>query len=158
MELNACLLLTPGAAIPSRRVATLKKTCRRQLLMQQQNADISQLYEVDLEQQLEMVHMSFLRNIETIRTWKDALENPSSLTGRESPMLNFFSDAASRQTFYQTLQSILCCTYSLEQNHREALTQHFKSTQYGSKDMPIGDDNYLLLRSRIRDFSILNKS
>lgn len=58
-------------------------------------------------------------------------------------------DGSGRNTFYNSIHQIMECVLSLEQTH----IKHFDQIQYGSKDMPIGDDNYLLLNSRMRDYT-----
>ncbi|KHJ47441.1 PH domain protein [Trichuris suis] len=134
-------------------VALMKRTCERQWLNIQQASDCSQLFEIDAEQQLENIHLTLLRYIETFRSWKDFFENQRSTLTQEFPMLQLFSEPTIRQVTLQSLQSILCCTYTLEEKHSLALANHFKQVKYGSKDLPIGDDNYLLLRSRLRKYA-----
>ncbi|CDW55477.1 ras gtpase activating protein gap; gtpase activat or protein for ras gtpase [Trichuris trichiura] len=134
-------------------VALMKKTCQRQWLNIQQASDCSQLFEIDAEQQLENIHLTLLRYIETFRSWKDFFENQRSTLPQELPLLQLFNEPTIRQVTLQSLQSILCCTYTLEEKHSLALVNHFKQVKYGSKDLPIGDDNYLLLRSRLRKYA-----
>lgn len=48
-------------------------------------------------------------------------------------------------------ETLLRITFGLETAHSAAIESYFRETKYGSKDLPIGDDNYLLLKSRMRD-------
>lgn len=60
----------------------LKRACKRQCLAQQQiTENAAQLYEIDIEQQLEAVHMIFLDNFEVLQEWKGLLQFGHALNG-----------------------------------------------------------------------------
>ncbi len=60
------------------------------------------------------------------------------------------SEACTR--LHSSLSAVLRCTFTLEQAHREAALRYLRQIRYGSKDNPIGDENYLLLKSRMKDY------
>ncbi|XP_003371369.1 conserved hypothetical protein [Trichinella spiralis] len=137
-------------------MAALKKACRRQQLALKQINDACQYYEIDIEQQLENIHLAFLRHIETVRAWKEASSGKSEDERQDVYTLTGCSDEISSQVLHDSIQAVLACTYTLEQGHRAALVKYLRQMKYGSKDLPIGDDNYLLLRSRIREYASIS--
>ncbi|KRX96990.1 Ras GTPase-activating protein 2, partial [Trichinella pseudospiralis] len=137
-------------------MAALKKACRRQQLALKQINDACQYYEIDIEQQLENIHLAFLRHIETVRAWKEASNGKSQDERQDVYTLTGCSDEISSQVLHDSIQAVLACTYTLEQGHRAALVKYLRQMKYGSKDLPIGDDNYLLLRSRIREYASIS--
>ncbi|KRY72513.1 Ras GTPase-activating protein 3 [Trichinella pseudospiralis] len=138
------------------QMAALKKACRRQQLALKQINDACQYYEIDIEQQLENIHLAFLRHIETVRAWKEASNGKSQDERQDVYTLTGCSDEISSQVLHDSIQAVLACTYTLEQGHRAALVKYLRQMKYGSKDLPIGDDNYLLLRSRIREYASIS--
>lgn len=80
-------------------------------------------------------------------------DSPSNVANFEGHLANV--DAAGRDAFYESLVGTLDCIVALEKKHINHM-KHFEQMQYGSKDMPIGDDNYLLLGSRMRDYAIVH--
>ncbi|KRY72517.1 Ras GTPase-activating protein 3 [Trichinella pseudospiralis] len=138
------------------KMAALKKACRRQQLALKQINDACQYYEIDIEQQLENIHLAFLRHIETVRAWKEASNGKSQDERQDVYTLTGCSDEISSQVLHDSIQAVLACTYTLEQGHRAALVKYLRQMKYGSKDLPIGDDNYLLLRSRIREYASIS--
>jgi len=133
-------------------IATLQRACKRQRLTQLQlTENAAQMYEIDLDQQLETIHMIFLENLEVLRAWKESLgcgePLPQNIATYDGHLANV--DASGHDAFYSSIVRILECVEALELKH----IKHFEQIQYGSKDMPISDDNYLLLGSRMRDYA-----
>jgi hypothetical protein len=59
---------------------------------------------------------------------------------------------------YSTVQTVLHGTLMLEKAHRDAIFRYLNQIKLGTGtiDNPIGDDNYLLLKSRMKDLAQLD--
>uniref|UniRef100_A0A1B6DS32 PH domain-containing protein n=1 Tax=Clastoptera arizonana TaxID=38151 RepID=A0A1B6DS32_9HEMI len=58
------------------------------------------------------------------------------------------------QSCFKTLTALRDTVYTLEQEHRSYLRSIAREMKYGSKQAPIGDDNYLLLSGRISSLDL----
>lgn len=96
----------------------------------------------------------------------DALDGSSAIPDGEAPLPPVVCDSpeddapesstaqsAIRERFSKSLQTVLLGTMVLEKAHRDAVFRYMKQMRYGSIDNPIGDDNYLLLKSRMKDLT-----
>ena len=55
------------------------------------------------------------------------------------------------EIIFNELESINNCRYTIERAHHDAVKRYYSqlSTRTGTRDNPIGDDNYLWLKSRV---------
>uniref|UniRef100_A0A914WMZ1 PH domain-containing protein n=1 Tax=Plectus sambesii TaxID=2011161 RepID=A0A914WMZ1_9BILA len=163
---NSIYLQASNGVEMSDWLAAIQKQCRRQLMVARQTTQLSQLYDVEIDRELEAVHMSFLEHAETLKHWNNAMEGSLAIPEGESPLPAMLSDSseedvpesstaqsAIRERFSKSLQSVLLGTMVLEKAHRDAVFRYLKQMRYGSIDNPIGDDNYLLLKSRMKDLT-----
>jgi hypothetical protein len=96
----------------------------------------------------------------------DALDGSTAIPEGEAPLPSVLTvttdddlpetstaQSAVRERFAKSLQTVLLGTMVLEKAHRDAVFRYMKQIHYGSIDNPIGDDNYLLLKSRMKDLT-----
>ena len=113
-----------------------------------------------------MRHFSVLVKCVVDDLLADALDGSAAIPEGEAPLPAILAVAtdddapetstaqsAVRERFAKSLQTVLLGTMVLEKAHRDAVFRYMKQMRYGSIDNPIGDDNYLLLKSRMKDLT-----
>ncbi|XP_069689652.1 ras GTPase-activating protein 3 isoform X2 [Periplaneta americana] len=113
---------------------------------------------LDPDRELQRIHSLFIAHMERLDKLKDACECQAVYTGDICFMPNFIIEDV--QSCFKTLTQLRETAYILEQEHRSYLRSLARETKYGSKQAPIGDDNYLLLAARVGrlDNSMLRKT
>ncbi|XP_026276924.1 GTPase-activating protein [Frankliniella occidentalis] len=95
---------------------------------------------LDPDRELQRIHSLVISNI-------DRLENLVVASGDTNLLSSFMIEE--KHSFSTTLKQLQDTIFSLEQEHRTYLRSVARETKYGSKQAPIGDDNYLLLAARV---------
>ncbi|MCP9262942.1 Ras GTPase-activating protein gap-1 [Dirofilaria immitis] len=134
-------------------IVQIQKQRKRQLMIALRTNESNDAFEIDTERELEAIHAILYENAETLKQWKNILEERKfrpdihvyQLKNNENP-------EQAKQLFYSSLQEILRTTLLIEKSHDEIVNRFVKQIRYGkgTRELPIGDDNYLLLKSRFR--------
>ncbi|XP_046990174.1 GTPase-activating protein isoform X1 [Schistocerca americana] len=113
---------------------------------------------LDPDRELQRIHSLFITHMAKVESLKESCECQAVYTGDLCFLPNFVIEDV--QSCFKTLTQICEAAYELEQEHRNYLRSLARETKYGSKQAPIGDDNYLLLAASFgrMDNSILRKT
>ncbi|EJD75727.1 CBR-GAP-1 protein [Loa loa] len=138
-------------------IVQIQKQRKRQLMIALRTSESNDAFEIDTERELEAIHAILYENAETIKQWKNVLEGTEIPNGHscipsalQDQLKNSENPEQAKQLFYSSLQEILHSTLLIEKSHDEILNRFIKQIRYGkgTRELPIGDDNYLLLKSR----------
>ncbi|XP_067014375.2 ras GTPase-activating protein 3 isoform X2 [Anabrus simplex] len=102
---------------------------------------------LDPDRELQRIHSLFIAHMDRLETLKDACECQAVYTGDICFLPSFVIEDV--QSCFKTLTHLQEVAFTLEQEHRSYLRSLARETKYGSKQAPIGDDNYLLLAARV---------
>ncbi|MFH4976605.1 hypothetical protein AB6A40_003314 [Gnathostoma spinigerum] len=147
-----------SAAEMNEWIVQIQKQRKRNLLSFYRISEASNVCEIDAERELEAIHMTLYEYAETLKNWKNALEGVEQSENAKLPkylenMLKSCEDPdAVRRVFLSNLEDLLHGTLLVENTHRNVVN-HFLSqirNERGSRDAQIGDENYLLLKSRFQ--------
>ncbi|XP_021930009.1 GTPase-activating protein isoform X2 [Zootermopsis nevadensis] len=103
---------------------------------------------LDPDRELQRIHSLFIANMDKLTRLRSACECQAVYTGDICFMTNFIIEDV--QSCFKTVNQLIEALCTLEQKHRSYLRLLARETKYGSKQAPIGDDNYLLLAARVR--------
>uniref|UniRef100_A0AAF5PKN7 Ras-GAP domain-containing protein n=3 Tax=Wuchereria bancrofti TaxID=6293 RepID=A0AAF5PKN7_WUCBA len=140
-------------------IVQIQKQRKRQLMIALRTSESNDAFEIDTERELEAIHAILYENAETLKQWKNTLEgteipvgHPCIPSALQDQLKNSENPEQAKQLFYSTLQEILHSTLLIEKSHDEIVNRFIKQIRYGkgTRELPIGDDNYLLLKSRFR--------
>ncbi|KAB7493725.1 Ras GTPase-activating protein 3 [Armadillidium nasatum] len=104
--------------------------------------------QIDSDKEMERIFSLLSQSVEKLKKLQNACEVSVSLNSNEVRELSidgFVIDDPS--VAFKSLTSILSCMKELEQRHKVHQNTLLRTTRYGSKQAPIGDDNYLILAS-----------
>uniref|UniRef100_F1KVG0 Ras GTPase-activating protein gap-1 n=1 Tax=Ascaris suum TaxID=6253 RepID=F1KVG0_ASCSU len=140
-------------------IVQIQKQRKRQLMIALRTTEPSELFEIDTERELETIHMALYEHAETLKHWKNALEGTEIPEG-QPPLPRALQDQLNecenpeeaKMCFYSTIQDILHGTLLIEKAHRDVVNTFMSQIRSGkgTRELPIGDDNYLLLKSRFQ--------
>ncbi|XP_023709335.1 GTPase-activating protein isoform X3 [Cryptotermes secundus] len=117
-------------------------------------SDVSQGLEVGLQmdldpdRELQRIHSLFIAHMDRLDRLRSACECQAVYTGDMCFLPSFIIEDV--QSCFKMLNQLRETVFNLEQEHRSYLKLLTRETKYGSKQAPIGDDNYLLLAARVR--------
>ncbi|OZC10228.1 PH domain protein [Onchocerca flexuosa] len=140
-------------------IVQIQKQRKRQLMIALRTNESNDAFEIDTERELEAIHAIIYENAETLKQWKNILEgaeiptvHPCIPSALQDQLKNNENPEQAKQLFYSSLQEILHSTLLIEKSHNEIVNRFIKQIRYGkgTRELPIGDDNYLLLKSRFR--------
>lgn len=94
---------------------------------------------IDSDREVEKIHSLFLNYMEKLEAMQDACASQEVYSGEDQPYQPYIEDTKS---CFKTLNQILKCVISLEQEHLQYRKQKQRNTVIGSIDAPIGDENY----------------
>ncbi|XP_014677498.1 PREDICTED: ras GTPase-activating protein 3-like [Priapulus caudatus] len=99
---------------------------------------------IDVDREIERIHSLFVENMEKLERMLEACESQAVYMGdrRVRPDIN----VEDPKSCFETLNDIISHVIRLEQEHKQHQKALFQCTKYGSKQAPIGDDNYLMMR------------
>ncbi|KAK7869883.1 hypothetical protein R5R35_006686 [Gryllus longicercus] len=101
---------------------------------------------LDPDRELQRIHSLFISHMDRLEALTNACECQAVYTGDICFMPSFVIEDV--QSCFKTLSLVMETAYKLEQEHRSYQRSLARETKYGSKQAPIGDDNYLLLAGR----------
>ncbi|XP_064614886.1 ras GTPase-activating protein 3-like isoform X2 [Liolophura sinensis] len=96
--------------------------------------------DIDIDREIEKIHSLFLTNREKLEALQDACASQEVYSGDTEPMPLVHIDDT--KTCFETLNEILKCVISLEQEHMQYKKMVQKQTVIGSEETPISEDNY----------------
>jgi len=113
---------------------------------------------LDPDRELQRIHSLFIAHNDRLDRLRSACECQAVYTGDICFLPNFIIEDV--PSCFKMLNQLRETVFTLEQEHRSYLRLLARETKYGSKQAPIGDDNYLLLAARVRrlDSSQLRKT
>lgn len=112
---------------------------------------------VDSETELARLHCLTIAHMDRLENVMRACECQAVYTGDICFLPSSVIEDV--QSCFKTLTALRDAAITLEQEHRAYLRSIARETKYGSKQAPIGDDNYLLLAGRVAmDTGSLRKS
>nr|CAD7579681.1 unnamed protein product [Timema californicum] len=113
---------------------------------------------LDPDREFQRIHSLLVTHMDRLDKLKDACECQAVYTGDVCFLPSFVIEDV--QSCFHTLTAVRDVVFCLEQEHRSYLRSVARETKYGSKQAPIGDDNYLLLAARVGrlDTSFLKKT
>ncbi|KAE9545143.1 hypothetical protein AGLY_000686 [Aphis glycines] len=109
------------------------------------SVDHIQTSSVDVDRELSRIHALCVTHIDRFDSVLKACECKAVYPGDRLCLPILIEDP---KTTFITLSTLREIIYTLEQEHRTVLRTIARETKYGSKQAPIGDDNYLLLAGR----------
>ncbi|KHN73981.1 Ras GTPase-activating protein gap-1 [Toxocara canis] len=140
-------------------IVQIQKQRKRQLMIALRTTEPSELFEIDTERELEAIHMTLYEHAETLKHWKNALEGTEIPEGHpplpralQEQLEECENPEEAKMCFYSTIQDVLHGTLLIEKAHRDVVNTFMNQIRSGkgTRDLPIGDDNYLLLKSRFQ--------
>ncbi|KAG8270925.1 Ras GTPase-activating protein 2 [Homalodisca vitripennis] len=102
---------------------------------------------VDTETELARLHSLIITHIDRLENVMQACECQAVYTGDICFLPSSMIEDV--QSCFKTLTALREAAFVLEQEHRAYLRSIARETKYGSKQAPIGDDNYLVLAGRL---------
>ncbi|RZF38857.1 hypothetical protein LSTR_LSTR015632 [Laodelphax striatellus] len=102
---------------------------------------------IDAEREFARLQALTIANMDRLENVMTACECQAVYTGDICYLPNSVIEDV--QSCFKTLKQLREAALNLEQEHRAYLRRVARETKYGSKQAPIGDDNYLLLAGRI---------
>ncbi|CAL4121498.1 unnamed protein product, partial [Meganyctiphanes norvegica] len=107
---------------------------------------------IDTDREVERIHSLVLENMDRLEQLQIACEiagNNKTNSGEMSFGGVVLEDPVASAT---ALSQVIDAVCNLNQEHKNYERRRLRSTRYGSKQAPIGDDNYLLLASSLAKF------
>ncbi|ETN82650.1 hypothetical protein NECAME_01935 [Necator americanus] len=133
---------------------------RSRLKRRTTRGDLRDLYEGDIEREMESLHVLLAENAETLAHWRVHLESEEPLPEHCPPLPKSLDGSmyegaermAHRKTLSQTIAATIAATHELEKRHEESVAVYIKQMNQGpgTRENPIGEDNYLLLKRNLR--------
>ncbi|VDK56812.1 unnamed protein product [Anisakis simplex] len=152
-------LQAPSVCEMNEWIVQIQKQRKRQLLIAMRSTEPTEIFEIDVERELEAVHMTFYQNAETLKHWKNFFEGTEIPQG-EAPFPRALQDLlnesenpeGARTCMLSTIEDVLHGTLMIEKAHRDIIDKFMNQIRdgKGTRELPIGDDNYLLLKSRLQ--------
>ncbi|XP_063224525.1 GTPase-activating protein isoform X2 [Bacillus rossius redtenbacheri] len=102
---------------------------------------------LDPDRELQRIHSLVMSHMDRLELRKDACETQAVYTGDICFLPSFVIEDV--KSCFKTLTALQEAVLSLEREHRSYLRLLARETRYGSKQAPIGDNNYLLLAARM---------
>ncbi|KAK8400325.1 hypothetical protein O3P69_003195 [Scylla paramamosain] len=107
---------------------------------------------IDSDREMERLESLLVDNLASLKKLHNMCENAAMYgTTQEVTIGGVILEHPSRT--FQSLHSLIASVIQLQQEHRSHQRRMFHSVRYGSKQAPIGDDNYLLLASKFDNSS-----
>lgn len=103
---------------------------------------------LDPDRELQRIHSLFIAHMERLERLRSACECQAVYTGDICFLPSFIIEDV--PSCFKMVNQLSETVFTLEQEHRSYLRLLARETKYGSKQAPIGDDNYLLLAARVR--------
>ncbi|CAJ0610224.1 unnamed protein product [Cylicocyclus nassatus] len=138
------------SAIERQRTRLRRRTTR---------GDLRDLYEGDIEREMESLHVLLTEHLQTLAQWQEHLETDKPLPEHCPPLPKSLDGSlyegsareAHRTTLSRTIAATIAATHELERQHEESAAVYIQQMNQkpGTKENPIGDDNYLLLKRNL---------
>ncbi|XP_066601129.1 ras GTPase-activating protein 3 isoform X2 [Prorops nasuta] len=113
---------------------------------------------LDPDRDLQRIHSLIFTNMARLETLMNACECQAVYGASDMCMIpGGGSSIEDVPSCFKTLMALRDAAYALEREHRAYLRRLARDTKYGSKQAPIGDDNYLHLAARAGFDSQLTK-
>ncbi|MPC27319.1 Ras GTPase-activating protein 3 [Portunus trituberculatus] len=107
---------------------------------------------IDSDREMERLKSLLVDNLASLKKLHNMCENAAMYgTTQEVTIGGVVLEHPSRTL--QSLHSLIASVIQLQQEHRSHQLRMFHTVRYGSKQAPIGDDNYLLLASKFDNSS-----
>ncbi|CAJ0583150.1 unnamed protein product, partial [Mesorhabditis spiculigera] len=114
--------------------------------------ELSVMGNADVERALEEVHLILVEHANVFVQWRNSLENTSTSSepAVTIPQNLEPKDEEVRKQLFATLDNLLAATYAIETIHRDAVSKYMNHIRNGAgtRENPIGDENYLLLKRK----------
>ncbi|KAK6759302.1 hypothetical protein RB195_021103 [Necator americanus] len=153
------VLQASGSAEASDWLSAIERQ-RSRLKRRTTRGDLRDLYEGDIEREMESLHVLLAENTETLAHWRVHLESEEPLPEHCPPLPKSLDGSiyegaermAHRKTLSQTIAATIAATHELEKRHEESVAVYIKQMNQGpgTRENPIGEDNYLLLKRNLR--------
>ncbi|CAC5393896.1 RASA3 [Mytilus coruscus] len=102
---------------------------------------------IDSDREVEKIHSQFLANREKLEVMQDACADQEVYTGEDNYQHPYIEDT---KTCFVTLNEVLKCVISLEQEHMQYRKNKQRNTVIGSIDAPFGDESVVSYQENSR--------
>ncbi|XP_076324163.1 ras GTPase activating protein 1 [Tachypleus tridentatus] len=103
---------------------------------------------IDSDREVERIHTIFFNHMNVLENLIESCEQQAVYTGEQGMSLPPGFVIEDIQSLWKTLKAVKSCVITLEQDHKQHLSNMYRETQYGSEQAPIGDDNYLVMMAQ----------